>query len=98
MADDWEDWEADDYEPQLPATVGQAALAKVSEPDPSKFAGEDEDLNAPPAWQKGVPQPQQVWHSCLIRVIASVAHICLRTCLKASDIAEESGATTCIRG
>ena len=60
MADDWEDWEADDYVPQLPATVGQAALAKASEPDAAKFAGEDEDVDERPAWEKNVPNPQEV--------------------------------------
>ena len=59
MADDWEDWEADDYQPQLP-TVGQAALAKSVEPDASKFAGEDAEKDERPAWENSVPKPQQV--------------------------------------
>lgn len=57
MADDWEqeDWDADDFKPQLPATTaakpaaqdqyetaGQALLAKHTEPDMSKFADEDQ--------------------------------------------------------
>jgi len=53
MADDWEqeDWEADDFKPSLPSTAtaqtdefetaGQAVLAKLHEPDMSKFADED---------------------------------------------------------
>jgi hypothetical protein len=56
MAEDWEqeDWEAEDFKPVLPAkagaaaaaeeefeTAGQAVLAKVNQPDMSKFADED---------------------------------------------------------
>ncbi|KAK9807367.1 hypothetical protein WJX73_007240 [Symbiochloris irregularis] len=55
----WEDdWDADDFQPQGLGTVGQTALAKASEPDASKFAGEDEE-DEKPAWEKGVPKTQQ---------------------------------------
>jgi hypothetical protein len=63
MAEDWEqeDWEAEDFKPVLPAkagaaaaaagdefeTAGQAVLAKVNQPDMSKFA--DEDAEEEPA-------------------------------------------------
>ena len=70
MADDWEDWEDETFQPKLEATTngqasltkGQAALAAATakEPDESKFAGEDEEDSAPPAWEKSVPKPQQV--------------------------------------
>jgi hypothetical protein len=70
VADDWEDWEDETFEPKLEAsangqakgqlTKGQAALAPVKEPDESKFAGEDEESTAPPTWEKSVPKPQQV--------------------------------------
>lgn len=70
MADDWEDWEEENFEPKLEAgasangqkfeTKGQAVLASISEPDESKFAGEDEEVDAPPSWEKGIPKPQQV--------------------------------------
>eukprot|EP00877_Chromochloris_zofingiensis_P002961 jgi/Chrzof1/12666/Cz07g03020.t1 len=63
MADDWEDWEREDFTPSLPAvkaaepaakseyeTVGQAVLAKATEPDASKFAGEDEEEEAAPSY------------------------------------------------
>lgn len=53
MADDWEDWENEDFTPQLPPaaaaapakeyeTKGQALLS--DEPDASKFADEDKEL------------------------------------------------------
>lgn len=67
MADDWEDWEADDYQPNLPAvkkpevdTVGQALLAATLEPDSSKFAGEDEeeDEPAPKPVKTEAPKPK----------------------------------------
>jgi hypothetical protein len=70
VADDWEDWEDETFEPKLEAsangqtkgqlTKGQAALAAAKEPDESKFAGEDEESTAPPAWEKSIPKPQQV--------------------------------------
>ncbi len=70
MADDWEDWEDETFQPKLETTTngqasltkGQAALATATgkEPDESKFAGEDEEDSAPPAWEKSVPKPQQV--------------------------------------
>lgn len=71
MADDWEDWEDDSFEPKLEAgtsgngqkyeTKGQAVLASAKEPDSSKFVGEDEEEEeVPPAWEKSTPKPQQV--------------------------------------
>lgn len=70
VADDWEDWEDESFEPKLEAgaaangqkfeTKGQAVLASAREPDASKFVGEDEEEEAPPAWDKSVPKPQQV--------------------------------------
>ena len=70
MADDWEDWEDDSFEPKLEAgatgngqkfeTKGEAVLASAKEPDSSKFAGEDEEEgDVPPAWEKSTPKPQQ---------------------------------------
>lgn len=79
MADDWEDWEAEDYQPQLPSTVGQAALAKAGEPDPSKFAGEDEDAADRPAWENNIPKTQQVRLSfvqVLLKLDARVLFCC----------------------
>ena len=78
MADDWEDWEDETFQPKLEATTngqtsltkGQAALAAVKEPDESKFAGEDEEDSAPPAWEKSVPKPQQA--SCFPAEITSL--------------------------
>ena len=70
VADDWEDWEDETFEPKLESsangqtkgqlTKGQAALAAVKEPDESKFAGEDEENTAPSTWEKSIPKPQQV--------------------------------------
>ncbi len=67
MADDWEDWDDDPLQPAAPAatngaaaTKGQAVLARVNEPDASKFADEDAEEEAPPAWEKDIPKPQQV--------------------------------------
>jgi hypothetical protein len=70
VADDWEDWEEESFEPKVVAgastngqkfeTKGQAVLASVKEPDESKFAGEDEEEDAPPSWEEGIPKPQQV--------------------------------------
>lgn len=70
VADDWEDWEDESFEPKLEGgaaangkqfeTKGQAVLAGTKEPDASKFAGEDEEEDAPPTWEKNVPKPQQV--------------------------------------
>ncbi len=56
MAEDWEDWENDDFTPQLPAAAPQAAVA-VDDVEASKFAGEDEEEDKP---QYNVPKPQQV--------------------------------------
>lgn len=66
MADDWEDWEADDYVPKLPAAapangtevVTKGAQLLSDDPDPSKFAGEDEEEDRP-SWEGNVPRPQQ---------------------------------------
>ena len=65
VADDWEDWEDESFQPKLETatngqTKGQAALAVAKEPDNSKFAGEDEEDEAPPSWEKSIPKPQQV--------------------------------------
>ena len=65
VADDWEDWEDESFQPKLETatngqTKGQAALAVTKEPDNSKFAGEDEEDEAPPSWEKSIPKPQQV--------------------------------------
>lgn len=66
MADDWEDWDDEPLQPAAAAatngaaTKGQAVLARVNEPDASKFADEDAEEEAPPAWEKGIPKPQQV--------------------------------------
>ena len=55
MAEDWEDWENDDFAPQLPAvTAPQVAAPDV---EASKFAGEDEEEDKP---EYNVPKPQQV--------------------------------------
>lgn len=59
MADNWEeeDWEKEDFVPQLPSatkpaadyeTKGQAVLASIAEPDPSKFQDEDKEESPPP--------------------------------------------------
>ena len=56
MAEDWEDWENEDFAPQLPAVAApQVAAADVVEA--SKFAGEDEEEDKP---EYNVPKPQQV--------------------------------------
>lgn len=54
MADDWEDWEDEASLPTLPGTAGAAKLAALREPDPSKFADEDEgaDDGEPADWEK----------------------------------------------
>lgn len=68
MADDWEDWEDESFEPKLQSaaangqqfeTKGQAVLAGTKDSHPSKFAGEDEEDDAPPTWEKTIPKPQQ---------------------------------------
>lgn len=69
MADDWEDWEAEDYQPQLPGstakpepefeTAGQALLAKSAEPDMSRFQGEDEAEEEEPEWMKAKAKPKK---------------------------------------
>ncbi len=73
VADDWEDWEDESFQPKLETatngqTKGQAALAVAKEPDNSKFAGEDEEDEAPPSWEKSIPKPQQVcrWHDAML--------------------------------
>lgn len=55
MAEDWEDWENDDFTPQLPAAAPQTAVAD-DDLEASKFAGEDEEEEKP---QYNVPKPQQ---------------------------------------
>jgi hypothetical protein len=48
MADDWEDWENDEFQPvvAVKAIPGKAALpAAVAEVDASKFQGEDAELD-----------------------------------------------------
>ncbi|KAK9828592.1 hypothetical protein WJX72_000930 [[Myrmecia] bisecta] len=52
MSDDWEDWEDDKDLPPLPGAP------KPADPEAAKFAGEDEEEDAP-AWQKSVPKPEQ---------------------------------------
>ena len=74
MADDWEDWEDEQFEPTLPGTaktaagqpdtLGAALLAKAKEPDASKFAGEDEDVEDDPLRKRVVPPPQQACQQC----------------------------------
>ncbi len=66
MADDWEDWEEEaDAQPAAAVatngavTKGQAALARVNEPDASKFADEDVGEETP-AWEQSIPKPQEV--------------------------------------
>ncbi len=62
MADDWEDWEDESFQaPPLAstATKGAAVLAKLNEPDESRFAGEDEEEERP-AWEANVPKSQEV--------------------------------------
>ncbi len=56
MAEDWEDWENDDFTPQLPA-VAAPQLAAAEDVEASKFAGEDEEEDKP---EYNVPKPQQV--------------------------------------
>ena len=57
MADDWEDWENDDFTPQLPAAPAVNPVAAPDDVEVSKFAGEDEEEDQP---QYNVPKPQQV--------------------------------------
>ena len=56
MAEDWEDWENDDFTPQLPA-VAAPQVAATNDVEASKFAGEDEEEDKP---EYNVPKPQQV--------------------------------------
>jgi len=56
MADDWEDWENDDFTPQLPAAPAVNPVAAADDVEVSKFAGEDEEEDQP---QYNVPKPQQ---------------------------------------
>lgn len=68
MADDWEDWEDDNFNPAplsnaaaaSERTKGELLLAKAKEIDTSKFEGEDDAAPDEPAWKKSLPQPQQV--------------------------------------
>ncbi|DBA93263.1 TPA: hypothetical protein ACH3X2_003553 [Trebouxia sp. C0005] len=55
MAEDWEDWENDDFTPQLPA-VAAPQVAAADQVEDSKFAGEDEEEDKP---EYNVPKPQQ---------------------------------------
>jgi hypothetical protein len=90
MADDWEqdDWEADNFKPALPAsgaagggkegtdfeTVGQALLAKATEPDMSKFADEDQEE---PEEDKGYhikPQVGSCWVATYVGHALTAAH------------------------
>ena len=57
MADDWEDWENDDFTPQLPAAPAANPVAAADDLEVSKFAGEDEEEEQP---KYNVPKPQQV--------------------------------------
>lgn len=57
MADDWEDWENDDFTPQLPAAPATNPVAASDDIEESKFAGEDEEEEQP---KFNVPKPQQV--------------------------------------
>lgn len=74
MAEDWEqeDWEAEDFKPVLPAkagaaaeaeeefeTAGQAVLAKVNQPDMSKFADEDAEDEPAKVDYSIKPQPKK---------------------------------------
>lgn len=62
MAEDWEDWENEDFTPQLPSVSAQPAAAD-DDIAAAKFAGEDEDEEEE---QFNVPKPQQV-QRCLSR-------------------------------
>ena len=94
VADDWEDWEDDNFQaPPLAGaattngqyeTKGQEALAKAKEPDASKFAGEDEEEEVP-EWQKSIPKPQDVRTPTAAN----------RQCNYASTCAESSLTVTC---
>ena len=56
MAEDWEDWENEDFTPQLPSVAPQPAAAD-DDIAAAKFAGEDEEEEEK---QYNVPKPQQV--------------------------------------
>ena len=62
MAEDWEEWENDDFTPQLPAVPAQPAAAE-EDIAAAKFAGEDEEEEEK---QYNVPKPQQV-QRCLLQ-------------------------------
>lgn len=66
MADDWEDWENDDFTPQLPAAPATNPVAASDDIEQAKFAGEDEEEEQP---KYNVPKPQQV--------VASAHHLCI---------------------
>ncbi len=84
MADDWEDWEEEaDAAPATAAatngavTKGQAALARVNEPDASKFADEDAGEETP-AWEKSIPKPQEVPPPCAAQAASACASVPVR--------------------
>ena len=73
MAEDWEDWENDDFTPQLPAATPQTAVAD-DDLEASKFAGEDEEEEKP---QYNVPKPQQVRNQALAADVICTKYIWL---------------------
>lgn len=54
MGDSWEDWDDDNAVPAIPT-----GPASTSEAINAKFAGEDEEEEAP-KWQANIPKPQVV--------------------------------------
>jgi hypothetical protein len=57
MGDSWEDWDADDFEPELPGGVS----ANAASVDKNKFADEDvEGKTVVPGWVANVPKSQDV--------------------------------------
>lgn len=68
MADDWEDWENEEFVPKLPAvakpavefeTKGKAVLASIGEPDMAKFQDEDKEEEPPaPSASAASTKPQ----------------------------------------
>lgn len=69
MADDWEDWEKEDFDPPAvkPAaavateaeTVGQALLKSLEEPDMSRFADEDKEEESQPTTHQTTGKPKE---------------------------------------
>ena len=55
MGDSWEDWDDDNATPVIPG------VASATQEANTKFAGEDEEEEAP-KWQAQVPKPQAVRH------------------------------------